>query len=119
MKKEIQIEIGDSSNTAKGFIDVWKRAERGEKVEAEERLYFENLETLLKTLTSGRWELLKTLRAKGPMSVRSLANELRRDYKNVHTDVRRLESIGLINRTEGDKIEVFWDTLEARLRLAA
>ena len=119
MKKKIQIGIGDSSNTARGFIDVWKRAERGELVEAEERIYFENLETLLKTLTSGRWVLLKTLRTKGAMSVRSLASELRRDYKNVHTDVRRLEGIGLIVRTEDDKIEVPWDILEARLRLAA
>ena len=119
MKKEIQIGIGDCSNTAKGFVDVWKRAERGEKVETEERLYFENLETLLKTLTSGRWVLLKTLRTNGPMSVRSLANELSRDDKNVHTDVRRLEGIGLIDRTEDDKIEVPWDILEARLRLAA
>ena len=119
MKKEIQIGIDDSSKTAKGFIDVWKRAERGEKVEAEERLYFENLETLLKTLTPGRWVLLKTLRTNGAMSVRSLANKLGRDYKNVHTDVRRLESVGLINRTEDDKIEVPWDILQARLRLAA
>jgi len=119
MKKEIQIGIGDSSNTAKGFIDVWKRADRGEKVEAEERLYFENLETLLKTLTPGRWVLLKTLRTSGAMSIRSLAKKLQRDYKNVHTDVRRLESIGLIDRTEDDKIEVPWDILEARLRLAA
>ncbi len=62
---------------------------------------------------------MKTLRANGAMSVRSLANKLRRDYKNVHTDVRRLESVGLINRTEDNKIEVPWDTLEARLRLAA
>lgn len=119
MKKEIQIGIGDASNTAKDFIDVWKRAERGEKVEAEERLYFENLEILLKTLTSGRWVLLKTLRTSGPMSVRSLANELRRDYKNVHIDVRRLERIGLIDRAKDDKIEVPWDIIEARLRLAA
>ena len=119
MKKEIQIGVSDSVTTAKGFIDVWKRAERGEKVQAEERLYFENLETLLKTLTSGRWVLLKTLRTDGPMSVRALANELRRDYKNVHTDVRRLEGIGLIDRTKDDKIEVTWDILEARLRLAA
>jgi len=111
--------ISDSVTTAKDFIDVWKRAERGEKVEAEERLYFENLETLLKALTSGRWALLKTLRTNGPMSVRSLANGLRRDYKNVHTDVRRLAGIGLINRTKDDKIKVPWDILEARLGLAA
>ena len=119
MKKEIQIGAGDATNTAKGFIDAWKRAESGEKMKAEHRLYFENLETLLKTLTQGRWILLKTLRIKGPMSVRALAKELGRDYKNVHTDVRRLEEVGLVGRTKEEKVEVPWDIVEAQLRLAA
>ena len=119
MKKQIQIGVGDDTSTAKGFIDAWKRAERDQKLEAEHRLYFENLETLLKTLTTGRWVLLKTLRTNGPMSIRALANELGRDYKNVHTDVRRLERIGLIGKTKDNKIEVPWDIVEARLMLAA
>jgi predicted transcriptional regulator len=119
MKKQIAIGIGDAATTAKGFIDTWRRAERGERVEEKQRLYFENLETLLKTLTSGRWVLLKKLRENGPMSIRVLANELGRDYKNVHTDVRRLEHIGLIGRTKDNKIEVPWDIVEAQLRLAA
>jgi predicted transcriptional regulator len=119
MKKQIQIGVGDATNTAKGFIDAWKRAEGSQKVKPEHRLYFESLETLLKTLTSGRWALLKILRRKGPMSIRALAHELRRDYKNVHTDVRHLENIGLIGRTNDEKIEVPWDIVEARFRLAA
>jgi predicted transcriptional regulator len=53
------------------------------------------------------------------MSIRALANELERDYKNVHTDVRRLELIGLIGKTKNNKIEVPWDIVEARLMLAA
>jgi predicted transcriptional regulator len=119
MKKRIRIGIGDSARTAKGFIDAWKRAEHTEEVEAEERLFFENLETLLETLTSGRWKLLKTLRTKGPMSVRALAGEQGRDYKNVHRDVQQLERIGLIGRTRDYKVEVPWDIVEARLKLAA
>jgi predicted transcriptional regulator len=87
-------------------------------VEAEERLVFENLETLLETLTSGRWKLLRTLRTKGPMSVSALANEQKRDYKNVHRDVQQLERIGLIGRTRDYKVEVPWDIVEARLKLA-
>ncbi|MBW2035768.1 MAG: MarR family transcriptional regulator [Deltaproteobacteria bacterium] len=105
--------------TAKGFIDVWKLAESGEKVENEQRLNFENLEILLRTLTSVRWKLLKTLRTNGAMSVRALASALRRDYKNVHTDVGRLERIGLISRTQDQKVEVLWDVVETRLMLAA
>ena len=119
MKKKIKIGIGDSAKTAKGFVDAWKRAELAEGTETEERLCFESLETLLETLTSGRWKLLKTLRAKGPMSVRALASEQGRDYKNVHRDVQQLERIGLIGRTRDYKVEVPWDIVEARLKLAA
>jgi predicted transcriptional regulator len=119
MKKRIRIGIGDPTRTAKGFIDAWKRAEHTVGVEAEERLVFENLETLLETLTSGRWKLLRTLRTKGPMSVRALAIEQGRDYKNVHQDVRQLERVGLIGRTRDYKVEVPWDIVEARLKLAA
>ncbi|MBW1780943.1 MAG: MarR family transcriptional regulator [Deltaproteobacteria bacterium] len=119
MKKQIRIGVGDTAGTAKGFIEAWRRAESREKLEVEQRLYFENLETLLKTLTTGRWVLLKKLRTSGPLSVRALAKELGRDYKNVHTDIRRLERMGLIVRSKDNKIEVPWDIVEAELRLAA
>ncbi len=119
MKKQIKIGVGDAATTAKEFIDIWRRAERGEKVEEEQLLYFENLEMLLKTLTSGRWALLKNLHENGPMSIRALAMELGRDYKNVHTDDKRLKDIGLVGRTRDGKIEVPWDVVEAKLRLAA
>jgi predicted transcriptional regulator len=66
MKKEIQIGVCDPIKTAKGLIDAWKRAEHTEKAEVEERLFFENLETLLETLTSGRWKLLKPCAQKDP-----------------------------------------------------
>ncbi len=119
MKKQIKIGVGDAATTAKGFIDAWQRAECGERLETLQWLHFENLETLLRNLTPGRWVLLKKLRTIGPMSIRALANELERDYKNVHTDVRRLEVIGLIRRTKDEKILVPWDIVEARLMLAA
>ena len=47
------------------------------------------------------------------------AKELGRDYKNVHTDVRKLEYVGLIDRAEDGKIRVPWDVVEAKLMLAA
>jgi predicted transcriptional regulator len=119
MKKQITIGVGDAATTAKEFIDAWKLAESGEALQEKHRLHFENLEVLLKTLSPGRWTLLKKLHANGPMSIRALANDLGRDYKNVHTDVRCLEKIGLIGRTKGDRIKVPWDIVEARLLLAA
>jgi predicted transcriptional regulator len=119
MKSQIRIGVGDAAGTVRGFIDAWRRSENREDVEVEHLLYFENLETLLKTLTTARWVLLRTLRTSGPLSVRGLAKELGRDYKNVHSDVRRLEVLGLIARSADNKIEVPWDIVEAQLRLAA
>ncbi len=119
MKKQITIGVGDAATTAKEFIDVWKLAESGEKIQEKHQLHFENLELLLKMLTPGRWALLKKLHANGPMSIRALAKDLGRDYKNVYTDVRRLENIGLIARTNNNRIKVPWDIVEARLLLAA
>jgi len=119
MKKQIRIGVGDAASTATNFVAAWKRAESAAELQVDHRLYFENLETLLQTLSSGRWVLLRKLRTTGPMSIRALAKELGRDYKNVHTDAHRLESIGLIARTKDNKIEVPWDIVEARLRLAA
>jgi predicted transcriptional regulator len=119
MKKQITIGIGSAATTARGFIDAWKLADSGEAVQEKHRLHFENIEMLLKTLTPGRWTLLKKLHERGPTSIRALASDLGRDYKNVHTDVRRLENIGLIERTKNDQIKVPWDIVEARLMLAA
>jgi predicted transcriptional regulator len=119
MKKQITIGVGEAATTAKEFMDAWKLAERGETVQEKHRLHFENLEMLLKILTPGRWALLKKLHANGPMSIRALAKDLGRDYKNVHTDVRRLENISLIERTKNNRIKVPWDIVEARLLLAA
>ena len=119
MKKQITIGVGEAATTAKEFIDAWKLAERGETIQEKHQLHFENLELLLKMLTPGRWALLKKLHANGPMSIRALAKDLGRDYKNVHTDVRRLENIGLIARTNNNRIKVPWDIVEARLLLAA
>ncbi len=119
MKKKINIGVADAVASAKDFIDAWKRAESEKSIETEYKIHFQSLEMLLKTLTSTRWVLLKTLYKSGPMSIRALANELGRDYKNVHTDVRKLENAGLIRRTEDNEIEVPWDIVEARLQLAA
>ena len=53
------------------------------------------------------------------MSICALANDLGRDYKNVYTDVQRMDDIGLIGRAKNDRINVPWDIVEARLLLAA
>ena len=72
-----------------------------------------DLPLLLRTLTPARWALLERLREAGPLSIYQLAKRLRRDYKNVHTDVTALAKIGLIERAAGGRVSVPWDVVRA------
>lgn len=119
MKKKINIEVGNLDQSARRFIETWHRVERGEKVQSQELLTFEDLETLLCVLTPKRWALLRFLRRSGPMSIRALAKSLTRNYKNVYTDVKELEGLGLVSKMEDGKVKVPWDTVVAEFSLQA
>jgi predicted transcriptional regulator len=55
---------------------------------------------LLCHIAPRRFDLLEELHRYGPISINALAKLLKRNYKNVHDDVKALESIGLIERGE-------------------
>ncbi|MDE2396420.1 MAG: MarR family transcriptional regulator [Burkholderiales bacterium] len=81
-------------------------------------LSFESARSLFADLTPARLDLLDTLRKLGPCSVYALARAADRNYSNVHTDVSRLEELGLIERSEQDAIFVPFDSVEILLPLA-
>ena len=80
-------------------------------------LSFESARTLFAELTPARMDLLGTLRNIGPCSVYALAKAAERNYSNVHTDVSRLEELGLMERTTGNRVSVPFESIEIRLRL--
>ena len=80
-------------------------------------LSFADLPLLVKNLTPARWDLLKQLKAAGPLTIFALAKLLQRDYKNVHTDVVQLASLGLIQKTEENLVRVAWEAVRAELKL--
>jgi predicted transcriptional regulator len=82
------------------------------------RLNFETARTLFAELTPARLDLLDTLRRLGPSSVYALAKAAERNYSNVHTDVSRLEELGLIERSEDGSVSVPFDSVEIRFPLA-
>jgi len=57
------------------------------------QLSFESMNGFLSCITPKRWELLTVLRKQGHYSIRKLAGVLNQDYKNTHTDVKRLLDI--------------------------
>ena len=82
------------------------------------RLSFECARSLFAELTPARLDLLDTLRRVGPCSVYALAKSAERNYSNVHTDVARLEEIGLIERTKDGEVSVPYESVEIVVPLA-
>lgn len=82
------------------------------------RLSFESARALFADLTPARLELLDTLRRVGPCSVYALAKAAKRNYSNVHTDIGRLEEIGLVERTEEGSVSVPYESVEILVPLA-
>lgn len=82
------------------------------------RLSFESARTLFSELTPARVDLLATLRRVGPCSVYALAKAAERNYSNVHSDINRLEELGLVERTEDNQVSVPYESVEILLPLA-
>ena len=102
-----------------------RRVDAGEKMhEADLELSFSTPAQLVSELSPKRMELLQVLKKVGPLSVRALAKMMRRNYSNVHADVRRLIEHGLIEKDASDQVFVPWDDVVVRMnaslmRLAA
>lgn len=118
-KKHIHIGVEDSARGFERFTEAWKKAEQGKQQPAEVHLNFEDLAMLFAVMTPRRLEVLKTLRQLGPLSVRALSQEVSRNYKNVHSDCRELENVGLVERTESGEHQAPWDVIDAHLSLVA
>ncbi|HSV28834.1 MAG TPA: hypothetical protein VLL76_04730 [Candidatus Omnitrophota bacterium] len=115
MSKNVTVHIGTAEDMGNRFIDAWHRAEGGAAVD-EAHLTFLDLESLLATLTPKRLQLLRYVRHHDVGTIKALADELQRDYKNVHRDVEALARLGLIARTPAG-VKTPFAEVDARLVL--
>jgi predicted transcriptional regulator len=114
MKAIIEVaKRGSAALSAKAQVAASRRG-----VSPDFRLSFESARTLFSELTPARVDLLGTLRQAGPCGVYALAKAAERNYSNVHTDVTRLEELGLIERTEDGLVSVPYESVEIVLPLA-
>jgi len=109
------VRIGGAGDALDRFEAAWNRQAQDGKAVSLSVLSFEDLPLLLRTLTPARWVLLERVRKEGAASIYELAKKLARDYKNVHTDVARLEELGLIERRADGGLAVSWDGVRAEL----
>ncbi len=117
MKKQVTVG-GSLKDAAARVADAWRRAERGEKVVAEDNITFLSWSALASHMTDKRYELLRHLHRHPAVSIRALARDLGRDFKRIHEDVTALEAIGLIER-DGTMLRADYDEIRASILLDA
>jgi len=100
--KNIRLAVRSLEDMHNEIKDVFEKAERGEKTNKREGIYFENIEAMRKVLTEERLRILKTVRRDHPSSIYELAKILGRDVKNTHEDVRFLEQAGMLELKKSD-----------------
>ena len=115
MKKRVLIG-GSLEDAAKRVIDVWHRAERGEKIKPQDNITFVSWSALARVMTDKRHALLRHLHAHPAANIRALARALKRDYKNVHADVAALASLGLVEQ-KGKILRADYDAIQATIPL--
>ena len=117
MAKRLELRLGGAGDALDRFEAAWNRRLEGGRALPLAVLTLPDLPALVKELSPARWALVARLRDEGPLSVYELARRLGRDYKNVHTDVKRLVELGLIERRGAAAVAVGWDAVRAELRL--
>lgn len=118
-KQHINIGIENPDRGFDRFVDAWHKAENDELKQEEIHLNFEDFALFVSALTPKRLELMRALRQYGPLSVRALAKQVGRDYKNVHSDTKILEEVDLIHRTEHKLLTAPWDVIDTHVSLVA
>jgi predicted transcriptional regulator len=117
MSKKLYVRVSSAEDALDRFEAAWHLASGRPPPAPLAVLSFGDLPLLVKTLTPARWALLGRLKKEGPLSVYALSQILKRDYKNVHTDVQQLSALNLIEKSREGKVHVTWETVRAELRL--
>lgn len=83
------------------------------------RITFATPELLFKLLTAKRWQLVRTLTAAGPVSIREAARRVNRDVKAVHADVHALLNAGVLQKVANGNIVFPFDAIRVDVTLRA
>ncbi len=114
---EIEVLRGQAALTA--FKQAWRRAPSNRP--GVSKLAFGTLAQLFSAITQKRLELIRHVATHDGLNTRKLATALKRDYKNVYTDVQALNDLGLIEKDAKGQLTAPFDeiVIRAGLREAA
>ena len=115
MKKTVFVG-GNLRDIGKRFVHALRKSEQTKKFIPEENVTFMSWEALSAVMSEKRYELLIYLRKHPTKGIRALARALNRDYKRVHTDVKALMAVSLIDDKAGI-LRADYDEIQTTIKL--
>jgi predicted transcriptional regulator len=111
--RTVTLEVSSREETNRRFLRAFEGESSGEIIS------FETPALLFKVLTQKRWELLSALTGAGPVTLREAARRVGRDVKAVHGDVHALLKVGILQKTEENRIVFPLEAVHVNFTLAA
>jgi predicted transcriptional regulator len=111
---KVEIIITTPEQALRDFAAIWPNAEQGEKTVPS--IGFGSPSELFAAITDKRLELLRYVAQHEGLNMHQLAREIGRDYKNVHTDVKALKGLGLLESNKGMLVAPF-DEIDIKVDL--
>ncbi|MFB6151232.1 MAG: transcriptional regulator [Haloarculaceae archaeon] len=99
----LYVTVGDRESVREEAVQFVRDAESGEVDRGDERivLQFGSYGDLIDSLTPLRLDLLRTIVTEEPESIRETARVVDRDVSDVHSDLKHLEVLGILDLEEG------------------
>ena len=92
----MRISIKPTEQFNREIVETFKAIEEGRAVPQGPEISFASLDVFRQFFTEKRLEMLHVIRHRRPGSVYALAKLLKRDFKSVHADLKRLAQLGLV-----------------------
>jgi predicted transcriptional regulator len=82
------------------------------------RISFETVESLWKTISPKKMEILQTMAGAGALGVREIARRVARDVRAVHRDLQALKMAGIVQKTADGKQVFPYDKIHVDFTLS-
>lgn len=105
----LEIEVLSSKAALREFVGTWRRIEAGKS--SRPKLAFGSLRDLFSAITEKRLELVRFVATREGLNTRQVAQQLGRDYKNVHSDVAQLLELGLLDKNVRGELTAPFDEI--------
>ena len=112
--KKLIVEVMGSEEALRRFARAWRRAAANADTAT---IAVASLAELTTLLSPKRMQLIRHVARNPGLSIRALAQDLKRDYKNVHTDVSELEARQILDRDRAGLLRAPYDEIVIRAPL--